>query len=254
MKACSVVSAVLARSIKRSRSFHSASASWSNPRVAILTEIADIPGSLHEMLKFFWKHDVDLTRIESRPTKMDDKAFQLYIDFAGRIEDENVQKLMTELRTTCSNMLILDDREVDKVANKTLDAGADLVSDHPGFSDPTYRKRRMELATIAQSYACGDRIPTIEYKPEEIETWGVVYSKLKSLQGKYACSEYLEIIAKMEQEVGYSRANIPQAQDISEFLQSKTGFKLRPVAGLLSARDFLNGLAFRTFFSTQYIR
>lgn len=57
-----------------------------------------------------------------------------------------------------------------------------------------------------------------------------------------------------KQHCGYSRETIPQQRDISEFLNKRTNFTMRPVAGLLSSRDFLNGLAFRVFFSTQYIR
>jgi len=77
---------------------------------------------------------------------------------------------------------------------------------------------------------------------------------MEPLLDKYACREYLESFQKMKEYCGYTSDSIPQAQDITAYLQNTTNFRLRPVAGLLSSRDFLNGLAFRVFFSTQYIR
>jgi phenylalanine-4-hydroxylase len=94
----------------------------------------------------------------------------------------------------------------------------------------------------------------MEYNEQEQKTWTNVFDKLEDLTGKYACKEYHKVMPLLSQHCGFRRDNIPQLQDISEFLRECTGFTMRPVAGLLSARDFLNALAFRVFFSTQYIR
>ena len=80
--------------------------------------------------------------------------------------------------------------ELDLIANRTLDAGVDLESDHPGFNDQTYRARRGQLAKMAQNHSCDQPIPRIEYTPEEIATWGAVWDQMEDLWEKYACQEY----------------------------------------------------------------
>lgn len=83
---------------------------------------------------------------------------------------------------------------------------------------------------------------------------GVVFRELHRLYAMYAVPEYMENWPQLVKYCGYREDNLPQLQDVSIFLKRKTGFQLRPVAGYLSPRDFLSGLAFRVFHCTQYIR
>ena len=232
------------------------------PRLSLLINLPDEPAALALALKPFSRHQINLTHIESRPAK--NHRFDFFVDCEGRSEQPAIQNVLNELKEIGAGLLVLDDRkvpwfprhisELDDIANSTLDAGQDLTSDHPGFNDATYRARRAEIDSFARNYEHGNAIPEVKYTSQENETWRQVFNNLEEMHAKYACSAYLEALAALKEQCEFGPDKIPQGRAVSEFLESRTGFRLRPVAGLLSSRDFLNGLAFRIFFCTQYIR
>ena len=62
-------------------------------------------------------------------------------------------------------------------------------------------------------------IPRVQYTPAEIKTWGTIYNKLKALYPTHACAEFNHILPLLEQNCAYSEDNIPQLEDVSNFLQ-----------------------------------
>jgi phenylalanine-4-hydroxylase len=125
-----------------------------------------------------------------------------------------------------------------------------LDQNHPGFRDPVYRTRRNSIARIALDYRTGDPIPDVAYTEDEHSVWRLVSEKLADLHNRYACREYLQ----SEKRIALGRRHIPQLSKVSRLLLPVTGFKMVPVAGLVSSRVFLSHLAQGTFLSTQYIR
>lgn len=133
---------------------------------------------------------------------------------------------------------------------KILGFGGDLSDEHPGFHDDEYKQRRVMIANLARQHEIGEVIPRIEYSPQEVQVWATALGKLTRLFPTHACKEYLRTYKLFN----FREDAVPQLQDMSDVLQSTTGWTIRPVAGLMHPRDFLAGLAFKHFHSTQYMR
>jgi phenylalanine-4-hydroxylase len=126
----------------------------------------------------------------------------------------------------------------------------ELAEDHPGFHDPEYRARRDEIAQLAIEHGVGTQAPRVQYTEQETRTWSTIFDALMDLYPTHACREHCEAFGAL----GYRRDAIPQLADVSAQLRQRTGFRLEPVAGLVSSREFLAALGERVFLCTQYLR
>ena len=134
--------------------------------------------------------------------------------------------------------------------NSTLPTSKKKTFFFQGFHDRAYKLRRAELAELAKTHVPGTPPPLVSYSKEETAVWSEVFDEVSRLYPLAACPEFLRSLPAL----GFSRAEVPQLRDVSETLERATGWRVRPVAGLMHPRDFLAGLAFRTFHSTQYLR
>ncbi|XP_045605547.2 tryptophan 5-hydroxylase 1 [Procambarus clarkii] len=238
-------------------------------------------GGLAKALQVFQERGVNVVHIESRKSRRRNSEYEIMVDIeCDNSKMDDLTKLL-QRQMSCLSLHDYDKgedfppptplsqesfdfsdlcpwfpRKISDLDNfqKVLMYGSDLDADHPGFKDPVYRKRRNYFYDLAMSYKFGQEIPRVEYTAQEISTWGTIFKELFNLYPTHACKEYNHNWPDLVKYCGYREDNIPQLADIDKYLKRTTGFSLRPVAGYLSPRDFLAGLAFRVFHCTQYIR
>ncbi len=76
-------------------------------KTSILFSVKDRIGALHDMLVPFKKDNINLTRIESRPTKRKAWEYVFFVDLLGHRDDEKVRRALRELEKQCSYLKIL---------------------------------------------------------------------------------------------------------------------------------------------------
>ncbi len=76
-------------------------------KTAILFSTAHKAGALADVLDVFKRYDINLTNIESRPSKKRQWEYYFFVDFVGHRTDERVQQGIQEARKHCLQLSIL---------------------------------------------------------------------------------------------------------------------------------------------------
>jgi len=76
-------------------------------RTSIMFSIKDKVGALHDMLMPFKKHRINLTKIESRPSKKKAWDYYFFVDLDGHRESPYVKKALLELENKCKFLKVL---------------------------------------------------------------------------------------------------------------------------------------------------
>ncbi|KAL4697196.1 hypothetical protein H8959_002894, partial [Pygathrix nigripes] len=241
-------------------------------RASLIFSLKNEVGGLIKALKIFQEKHVNLLHIESRKSKRRNSEFEIFVDCdINREQLNDIFHLLKSHTNVLSvnppdNFTVKEDgmetvpwfpkkiSDLDRCANRVLIFQQIRDGKEEQFRREQYEQRFRGKKIWGMFMESGDPIPKVEFTEEEIKTWGTVFQELNKLYPTHACREYLKNLPLLSKYCGYREDNIPQLEDVSNFLKERTGFSIRPVAGYLSPRDFLSGLAFRVFHCTQYVR
>lgn len=70
-------------------------------KTSIVFSIPDKPGALVSVLKIFEKYQINLSRLESRPSRRTLWDYNFFTDFGGHIQDPEIKKMFVELEGIC---------------------------------------------------------------------------------------------------------------------------------------------------------
>ena len=76
-------------------------------KTSIIFSIKHEPGSLHRIIENFHNYNVNLTKIESRPTKANTLEYNFYVDFEGHAKNSRIAEMLEKINHETLFMKIL---------------------------------------------------------------------------------------------------------------------------------------------------
>ena len=76
-------------------------------RTSIVVSVKNQPGALHNLIEPFRRNNVDMTRLESRPSRSSKWSYVFFIDFVGHTEDASVAQVLADLAADVVDLRVL---------------------------------------------------------------------------------------------------------------------------------------------------
>lgn len=257
-------------SIRLLRGFHSAAESRQivepHKLSAQILSGYNKPGLLEKILGVFHDKSVNLFFINGRVLEKDARGMekcQFDLSFDGakpeviKVIEDIFRSMGLEFKfqkPPLVDWFAMSEEDMNKLGSVVQRPADGLNLDHPGFKDELYKQRRDVFYKSTIGYKMKNPIPTVPYTEEETKLWKYIYEKVRPLHRKHAHRSFNRAIERLEKEGIFSPDRVPQMEELSSWLKSVSNWRLKPVDGILSNREFYNSLALRTFCSTMYLR
>ncbi len=76
-------------------------------KTSIVVAMRNEPGALHNLLEPFHRHNIDLTRVETRPSRTGAWTYVFFIDFVGHVDEPLISDVMKEVASRCADLKLL---------------------------------------------------------------------------------------------------------------------------------------------------
>lgn len=76
-------------------------------KTSIVVAMRNEPGALYNLLEPFHRHNIDLTRVETRPSRTGAWTYVFFIDFVGHVTDPLISDVMKEVASRCADLKLL---------------------------------------------------------------------------------------------------------------------------------------------------
>ncbi|MDW5376750.1 prephenate dehydratase [Halomonas sp. HP20-15] len=76
-------------------------------KTSLVVAMRNQPGALHDLLEPFHRHQIDMTRLETRPSRTGVWNYVFFIDFKGHVDQPEVAALLDEVRLRAAEMKVL---------------------------------------------------------------------------------------------------------------------------------------------------